>query len=153
MSGGSTSSSTSSGASSTAGRPGTSASATPVSTSRIELGILSRAAATATAATTNSSSTRVWMVEVMRASALDPSAVAGRTTRETQGPSHDRHGRMRLEIDATQRQESPAYCFREIQLAILGFGAEGLAQDVPDLGGHRASVARSAHAQPLLQGF
>ena len=50
MTGGSTSSSTSSGASSTAGRPGISASTTPVSTSRMAGGIFSRAATTATAA-------------------------------------------------------------------------------------------------------
>src|SRR2546428_2889056 len=69
MTGGSTRSSTSSGASSTVGRPGTSASATPVSTSGIAGGILSRAATTATAATTTSSSTRIWIVEIMRAPA------------------------------------------------------------------------------------
>src|ERR1700685_2374130 len=52
MIGGSTSSSTNSGAKLTRGRPGNSASATPVNTSRIAGGILSRLAATAIAATT-----------------------------------------------------------------------------------------------------
>ncbi len=59
MTGGKTSSSTTSGASSTAGRPGMSARMTPVSTNRMASGILSRAATTATAATTPSSTTKI----------------------------------------------------------------------------------------------
>ena len=55
MMGGSTSSRTTSGASSTGGRPGTSASRTPVTTRGMDGGILSRLATMATAATTASS--------------------------------------------------------------------------------------------------
>src|SRR5262245_14566112 len=65
MTGGKIRSSTSSGASSTGGRPGTSAISTPVSTRRIDGGTLSRLAMTATAATTASSRTSTWMVELI----------------------------------------------------------------------------------------
>src|ERR1700730_1506771 len=67
MTGGSTRSNTSSGASSTLGKPGTSAKPTPVSTRRIAGGILRRMAMTATAATTTSSNTTIWIVGIMRA--------------------------------------------------------------------------------------
>jgi hypothetical protein len=62
MSGGSTSSSTSCGASSSRGRPGTSARTRPASTSRIGSGTFSLLPTTATAASTASSSTKVWIV-------------------------------------------------------------------------------------------
>ena len=52
-------SNTNSGASFTVGSPGTSASTTPVKTRGIAAGISSRAATTATAAITTSSSTRI----------------------------------------------------------------------------------------------
>src|SRR5271166_6990495 len=65
MTGGNTRSKTSSGASSSVGKPGTSARATPVSTKRMADGILSRAATSATAATTTSSDTRIWIVGIM----------------------------------------------------------------------------------------
>src|SRR6476660_6415134 len=67
MTGGNTKSSTSSGASSTTGRLGTTARTTPVSTKRMADGIFSRAATTATTAITASSSTKIWIVETMRA--------------------------------------------------------------------------------------
>ena len=57
--GGSTKSSTSSGASSTVGNPGINARMTPVSIRRIALGILSRVSATATDAMTISSNISV----------------------------------------------------------------------------------------------
>src|SRR5580704_7477446 len=62
MIGGNTSSKTNSGASSTVGRPGISASTMPVSTNRMAGGIFSRAATTATAASTTSRKTRIWRV-------------------------------------------------------------------------------------------
>ena len=65
MTGGKIRSSTSSGASSTVGSPGISAITTPVSTSRMDGGTLSRLAMTATAATTASSTTSTWMVELI----------------------------------------------------------------------------------------
>src|SRR4051812_25124800 len=65
MTGGSTRSSTSSGASSTDGSPGMSARITPAMTSRIAGGISRRAAPTATPATTASSRTRIWTVSTM----------------------------------------------------------------------------------------
>jgi len=57
MTGGSTSSSTSSGGSLTVGSPGTSARITPVMTWRMAAGTCNRAASTATAAITTSSTT------------------------------------------------------------------------------------------------
>src|ERR1700686_1202554 len=62
MTGGSTRSKTNSGASSTVGRPGMSASTTPVITSRMAGGIFSRSATTATAAITIRRDTRIWIV-------------------------------------------------------------------------------------------
>ena len=62
MTGGKTSSSTTSGASSIGGKPGTSASMTPASTNRMASGILSRSATTATAATTPRRSTKISIV-------------------------------------------------------------------------------------------
>jgi hypothetical protein len=62
MTGGNTKSSTSSGESSSVGRPGTRARATPVSTNKMAGGTLSRAATTATDATMTSSNTSIWMV-------------------------------------------------------------------------------------------
>jgi len=59
MIGGSTNKSTKSGASFTVGSPGTSATATPLTTKRIAGGIFSRNAATETAATTVSSKMRI----------------------------------------------------------------------------------------------
>ena len=61
MTGGKTSSNTTSGASFTAGRPGTSARSTPAITRRIAGGIFNRAAMTATAAITTRRSTKIWI--------------------------------------------------------------------------------------------
>src|SRR5437763_15270343 len=58
-------SSTNSGASSMAGRPGVSASATPAITSTIEGAVLSRRAITAAMASTARNKSRIWMVAVM----------------------------------------------------------------------------------------
>jgi hypothetical protein len=69
MTGGNTKSRTSSGESSSVGRPGTSARATPVSTSRMDGGILTRAATTATDATMLSSNISIWIVGTMSAQA------------------------------------------------------------------------------------
>src|SRR5579871_5273609 len=65
MTGGSTTSSTNSGASSTRGSPGMSAIATPTMTSRIEGARSRRRAITATAASTASKGSRVWMATVI----------------------------------------------------------------------------------------
>src|SRR5260221_10811562 len=65
MIGGNTSSSTTSGASRTSGRPGMRARTMPASTSRIAAGIFRRFAASPTAAITTSSSTRIWIVRIM----------------------------------------------------------------------------------------
>ena len=69
MTGGNTKSRTSSGESSSVGRPGTSARATPVSTSRMDGGTLTRAATTATDATMISSNISIWIVGTMSAQA------------------------------------------------------------------------------------
>src|SRR5215469_376242 len=66
ISGGNTSSSTSSGASCTGGRPGTSANKTPVSTRRIAGGTFHRFATTPTAASATSRSTKVWISRVIK---------------------------------------------------------------------------------------
>ena len=67
MMGGNMRSNTSSGASSSGGRPGTSASRTPARTKRMAGGILSRFATTATPATTASSKMSTWIVEIIGA--------------------------------------------------------------------------------------
>src|SRR2546422_1586662 len=67
MMGGNTTSNTNSGANGTVGKPGISARTTPVRTRRMAGGILSRAAMTATAAITTSSTTRIWTIAIISA--------------------------------------------------------------------------------------
>src|SRR5271165_3655024 len=67
MIGGSTNSSTNSGASLTFGSPGNSASITPASTSKIAGGSLSRSATSATPAITTSNTTKIWIVGIIGA--------------------------------------------------------------------------------------
>ncbi len=88
MIGGRIRSSTSSGASSTGGRPGTSAISTPVITRRMDGGILSRLATMATAATTASSNTSTWIVELII-------GVQGRLGYEASSPRSAPHGALR----------------------------------------------------------
>src|SRR5437764_8461514 len=71
MIGGSTSSSTNSGASSTLGNPGINPRMMPVITSRIAPGTLSRASTMATAAITVSSSIKVWILGIMPGESWD----------------------------------------------------------------------------------
>src|SRR5437879_6131118 len=71
MIGGNTTSNTNCGANGTVGKPGIRARTTPVTTRRMAGGIASRAAMTATAAITTSSTTRVWIIAVISAVVSD----------------------------------------------------------------------------------
>src|SRR5215468_8396575 len=138
MSGGSSTRSTSSGASATGGRPGMNASATPATTSTIELGVLSRRAITAAATSTARRRSKVCTVAVMR-------RASNRARRDVHGQCQQ-CGIENKRNDAVTEHSAPNRLAAYADVGNLGAHSEGEREvhEVPVIG--VALVVRGVHA-------